>query len=97
VKKVIKLDQKKKNTEAVLYWKCFGQFLMENRLRSGLSINEAAEYLGITPQTVKKYEAGQQKVPLNVIYSLSNCLNIAPKAIASIINNYPNFPKISAE
>ena len=91
-KKVVKMIEQVKSNESSEFWLQFGLFIQQCRTRARLSVADVASYLGSSPEIVAKYEAGRQKVPLNIIYSLSNCLNIAPNTITAIMNAYPKFP-----
>jgi transcriptional regulator with XRE-family HTH domain len=63
-----------------------GHFFSQKRREAGLSESEVVAYLeDVTVETLKRYESGELKIPLNHIYALSNCLNVAPREVMEII------------
>jgi transcriptional regulator with XRE-family HTH domain len=59
-----------------------GQNLKETRLKRGKTLEEVAEYLDTSPQTIYKYENGIIKnIPINNIEKICEFLNVHPATI----------------
>jgi transcriptional regulator with XRE-family HTH domain len=66
-----------------------GEFIRQSREEAGLTEAAVVDYLGdISVETLKAYECGERSIPLNHLYALSNCLNVSPSAIVSLITRY---------
>jgi transcriptional regulator with XRE-family HTH domain len=64
-----------------------GPFFKSRRLHIGLSQADVARYLGhISTVTLELYEKGRKRVPLQDVYALANCLNVAPDLVISAMN-----------
>ena len=61
------------------------KLIRASRLQAGLSETEVAGYLGVPAAVIKAYENGTRSIPLNDIYAMSNCLNISPDLIVSLL------------
>ena len=65
-----------------------GAFFRYKRLAAGISEKQVCHYLGLPSEmTLRSYEAGKASIPLNQMYALSNCLNIAPDEIMDLMHN----------
>jgi transcriptional regulator with XRE-family HTH domain len=60
--------------------------MKERRSQLGVSQEQVARYLEVSPLTVDLYETGKKEIPSSRIYGISNFLNIAPDLIAKLIN-----------
>ncbi|MEY4616659.1 MAG: helix-turn-helix protein [Pseudomonadota bacterium] len=77
----------------VMNEKGLAQLIFTRRLKLKRSQKEIAEYLGVSEETLERYERGLLPIPLVHIYGLSNCLNIEP----SKLEDYVELPPIISE
>jgi transcriptional regulator with XRE-family HTH domain len=61
-------------------------FFRKHRIASGLTIEEIAKGMGLEDSaTLVSYESAQQPIPLDMIFSLTNFLNISPDEVLNLI------------
>lgn len=65
------------------YYSNIGKNLKLHRKGNNLTLAEVGKIIGVTPQQVSKYEAGQSKFPAAFLLILSQCYDIAPEALTS--------------
>ena len=71
----------------------FNDKLMKLRKENSLSQEELAEKLGVTRQTISKWELGQTTPDMDKLYQLSNLFNISvDELIKETDDNYQNNP-----
>ena len=61
--------------------KIFGKAVMELRTQKGLTQEQLAEYLTISPHTVSRIETGKTFVSCEVISLLCKLFNVAPSVL----------------
>ena len=57
--------------------KYIGGKIREFRTRKNITQEELAEYLKTTPQTISRYEIGDRKTNLDVLFELANYFNVS--------------------
>jgi ribosome-binding protein aMBF1 (putative translation factor) len=65
--------------------KC-GEFFRDRRLKSGMSAESVADYLGVSVEWIESFEAGRTALPLDCARALSNCLNISPVEVMELFH-----------
>jgi hypothetical protein len=64
------------------------KFFRDHRLSSGLSLEDAALALGLEESsTLLGYESGIDSIPLDMIFALTNLLNIPPEDTLNLIHD----------
>lgn len=58
--------------------------IKELRIKSGFTIKEAAERLGISPKTYSNYEKGISKIPIRQLISICLLYNVSADYILGI-------------
>lgn len=54
-----------------------GVYLAQKRIKRGMSVNELAKEVGVSPSTIKNIEAGNNEVKASVLYILSNIYGVS--------------------
>lgn len=76
-----------------------GKVLRDFRLRVGWSLNDLAEKLGVSHQTIHKYELAQAKMSASALYKFSNIFSISVDSFfegySSVKKNHENHEKES--
>lgn len=57
-----------------------GQKLRDFRERSGLTLIDCAEIVGVSHQQIHKYEAGQTKIPTSMLYKFCKLFSVTPNS-----------------
>ena len=61
-----------------------GQRIYNRRKELGISIEEIAEKVGVSPSTIFRYESGDiAKIPVNTLYLIADALNVSPDFLLS--------------
>jgi len=58
-----------------------GEYVTAHRKTSRLSVNELAERLGVSRQTVYMVEAGRQLPTWSLLYKLAEAFNVEPSGL----------------
>ncbi|MES2854958.1 MAG: helix-turn-helix transcriptional regulator [Bdellovibrionota bacterium] len=61
------------------------KFLTDRRLRSHLSLEQCADYLGISIEEFSSYESATLEIPLIDMVALSNLFNIPPTELIEFV------------
>lgn len=61
--------------EAKLY-KIIGSMLREARLKSGFTLEQAGEKIGVIAKTIQRYETGERKINLNKLMELTTLFGV---------------------
>ncbi len=64
-----------------------GSFFKSYRLKAGLSVENVAQALELTPSTYISYEDGQHSMPLEDVFALTNLFNIAPEEVMDLVHD----------
>ena len=60
----------------VNFYKIIGFMLKEARIKSGFTLEQAGEKIGVTAKTIQRYEKGERKINLNNLMELTSLLGI---------------------
>lgn len=60
----------------VNFYKIIGSMLKEARIKSGFTLEQAGEKIGVTAKTIQRYEKGERKINLNNLMELTSLLGI---------------------
>lgn len=59
-----------------------GARIRAQRILQGLTLNELAEKIGVTAAALSRYELGQRKLSIEMIFRISDVLNVSASEIA---------------
>lgn len=62
-----------------------GQFIKENRLKSGYTLAEIAKLTHIDIEKLCLYEDGTELIPLSEVFGLINIYNVDPSTIMELL------------
>lgn len=57
-------------------YKIIGSMLREARIKSGLTLEQAGEKIGVIAKTIQRYETGERKINLNKLMELTSLFGI---------------------
>jgi transcriptional regulator with XRE-family HTH domain len=55
-------------------YRIIGEMVREKRASNGMTLDQVAEQLKVTPKTLQRYETGQRKIKISTIMELANIL-----------------------
>ncbi len=60
----------------VRLYKVIGEMLREARIRSGLTLEQAGEKIGVIAKTIQRYETGQRKISIDKLMELTSLFGL---------------------
>ena len=64
------------NDYEINLYKIIGSMLREARIKSGLTLEQAGEKIGVIAKTIQRYETGERKISINKLMELSSLFGI---------------------
>ena len=64
------------NDYEINFYKIIGSMLREARIKSGLTLEQAGEKIGVIAKTIQRYETGERKISINKLMELTSLFGI---------------------
>ena len=64
------------NDYEINLYKIIGSMLREARIKSGLTLEQAGEKIGVIEKTIQRYETGERKISINKLMELTSLFGI---------------------
>lgn len=64
------------NDYEINLYKIIGSMLREARIKSGLTLEQAGEKIGVIAKTIQRYETGERKISINKLMELTSLFGI---------------------
>ena len=53
-----------------------GEMLRDARLKRGMTLEQIADKLNVTPKTIQRYEFGERKIKMDILVNLTSILGL---------------------